>query len=106
LGGGAISIVKRFLKQTARTKPEIRELVVPGPKSDWYIKEISNPRHEVRTLPKDASILSDLILFKSSVLVTNYTEQSARSVLIEDVSFSHSLKGVFELLWIQGRKER
>ena len=99
LVSAAVPVVKRFLKKTSITKPTIRELAVAGPKSDWYVRAIKNPHHLVRMLPRETVIISDIILFSGNVLITNYTEQSAQSVLIEEESLFNTMGGIFEALW-------
>ena len=93
------ALVVDFLKSCAGTKPPIREIAVAGPETNWYRDHIRNTNHELRELPSDSRLFSDIILTKDSLLVTNYLEDQACALLINEKFLSVSLKTVFELLW-------
>lgn len=92
-------LVQSFLEHTSKTKPKIREIVVPGPLADWYLSHIKNPRHDVRVLSKNSAIFSDIILVKGSVILNHYDPAQETCIKITEKNFYRSMQTVFEELW-------
>ena len=92
-------IIRSYLKQTAIQKVPIKEIMVSGKQSDWYCKQISNPKHFIKFLPKETNLLSDFIIFTDRVFIFNYIPNEEYSILIKDKYLSLSFKAIFEFLW-------
>ncbi len=97
--GAVGAIVLKFLEQTARTKPRIRDIAVSGPRLDWYRRRIRNPNHEIKEVPREAALQTDVILARDSVFLTNYAEGSQMAVEITQPQYYQTMCALFELLW-------
>jgi sugar-specific transcriptional regulator TrmB len=98
-------VVERFLEKTAQTKPVIRELVVPGPLTDWYRSRIQNPNHSVRDISPPENLFSDIILFGDSIVINHYDPKGERSIQITEKQFHQSMMALFEMLWASAKIE-
>lgn len=103
LHGDVEKIVSRFLRESAKSAPPIRELCVDGPKCSWYRGKIRNPNHQVRTLPPGTDISTDMILIDKSVILSHYRPQHELAIRITQHEFFRSMLALFELLWKQSR---
>lgn len=103
--GEGKAVVEEFLQRTAKSRPRIRELAVPGPAAEWYRKSIRNKRHEVKLLPKGASLTSDIIVGSNAVLICHYEAKRDLGIRIEHEEFARSMREVFELLWRANREK-
>lgn len=104
--GPARELVERYLKRTAITKPNIRELAVAGPEADWYCGTINNPNHEVRTFTPKGEFFSDIILLNGSVLVTHYNPDNEQSIKITEPFLFQSLMTLFDTFWITAENKK
>ncbi|MDP3976350.1 MAG: helix-turn-helix domain-containing protein [bacterium] len=88
-----------FLAETAKTKPHIRDIIVAGPMANWYMKKIKNPNHQVKTIPTDKKILSDMIMIEGAVYLMQFSPQREVGIRIVEPDFYESMKTVFEIMW-------
>lgn len=91
--------VTRFLKNSAKDKPRIQELIVDGPITRWYIKQIKNEFHEYKLLPKATKLPSDIILRDGTVTITRYNRGKELGINIREPNFYNSFLTMFNLLW-------
>ncbi len=92
-------VVKRFLENTAKSRPRIREIATKGPATTWYKKHIRNRNHEVKELPPTFAIRSDVILLDGEVVVSNYEVNSELAVRIQEPNLYTTLLTMFDLIW-------
>lgn len=92
-------IVINFLKETAKTRPRIREIAVAGSTTDWYKSYIRNPNHIVKELPSAQKFPTDMILLKGSVILSHYELRNALSIKITHQEFYQSMMTMFEMTW-------
>ena len=92
-------IIAQFLRETARSKPHIREIIVAGQEANWYKRHIANKNHKVKELPKSAKILTDMILLNDSVILSHYGSQDESAVKITQPLFYETMLTMFEELW-------
>jgi predicted transcriptional regulator len=97
--GKVKKIVAKFLAEGVNSRVPIRELAVPGKVTEWYIQQIRNPNHQMRTLPANMSIESDIILSKGRVIFGHYKEGRELALQIRQPDLFASLTGIFEHLW-------
>lgn len=95
----ARKIVKRFLDNTAKTKPHIREFVVPGPLADWYKSQVKNPNEQIKELPLDSPFNSDMIFVNQSVFIMHYQPDQPVAIRMRHPEFYQSMMTLFDLLW-------
>ncbi|MFN8392733.1 MAG: helix-turn-helix domain-containing protein [Bdellovibrionota bacterium] len=91
-------VVRRFLQNTAVSKPQIREIAVAGPTTDWYRRNIRNPNHQVKEV-SNASVLADVILVGGDIVTSIYEEGSELALRIHEPHLYQTLMTVFDLLW-------
>lgn len=92
-------LVARFLKETAKTKPHIREIAVSGPLTQWYKKHMNNKNHILKELPPDTDVVSDVLLIKGSVILIDYDPKKEAAVKITHGNHFRSMMALFETLW-------
>lgn len=88
-----------FLKKTAYTKPNIREIAVAGEMCEWYRNHIKNPNHTLKMLPAKTEYLTDLILTEDTVILLDYSPKSPAAVKIKQKNLFLSFTTIFEELW-------
>lgn len=93
------NLVYKFLQQTAKTKPHLREILVAGPEADWYISKVKNPNHQIRLMSEEKQIVSDIILNKGSVILNHYDPKQESSIKITEKSLYTTMMTVFDELW-------
>lgn len=97
--GPAEPIVLNFLKKTAETKPEIREILVAGERADFYRSHIKNPNHQVKLVPENSDLVSDFILLDGSVIMLDYDKKNRLGIKITHQNHYNSMRAIFQLLW-------
>lgn len=97
--GRAKKMVHRFLASTAETEASIREIIVKGPKAQWYKTQIKNPNHLVKEIPAIRTIKTDIVLAEGKVFLAHYNMKDQNAVCIENTDLYQSWVAVFEELW-------
>lgn len=92
-------ILLHFLKETALTKPHIREIIVGGEMCEWYRSNIRNPHHHVRTLEPSSRYTTDLILSDGFIVLLDYDPASHTAVKISQANLYTSFQVIFLELW-------
>ncbi len=92
-------LVLGFLRRTSVSKPNIREICVAGPKTDWYCENIGNPNHLVKQIAADEKVLSDMIFVNGSVFIAHYQASREAAIKVTHPDYYQSMMAVFELLW-------
>lgn len=93
------SKIKSFLEQTEIKKTKIREILVSGKETDWYIKKINNPNHICKIITKEVSIESDTIITDDFVIISHYSKADDVAIKITHQAYVLSQKNIFNLLW-------
>lgn len=91
-------VCEKFLIDTAKSKPTIRELIPPGEWSDWYVGLIKNPNHQIRFLKEGVNIPNDIILLNKELNILNYTSPIQGLKIKHDV-FYITMSSWFQSLW-------
>jgi len=89
----------RYLKQTAKTKTHIREIIVSGPRCELYKSLIKNPNHFVKEIPADSHLYSDMILINDSVILLDCDHKKEVAIRIRHKNHYLSMLRIFNLLW-------
>lgn len=87
------------LREAARTKPHIRDIVIDGPEADWFIKNSKNPNHKFKKISADKKILSDMIFMGGSVYLLHYETNKEVAIKITQPDYFASMMTIFEMLW-------
>lgn len=88
-----------FLSQTAETQPKVQDIVVDGPKAEWYRAQVKNPHHEVKILPASYSIITDFVIVNDSVYLTNYSPGGEMLIQITHRDYYNSMQSLFAFMW-------
>jgi sugar-specific transcriptional regulator TrmB len=99
LAGEGTRHVADFLKRTAQTKPHIREIIVSGPRAEWYKKNIRNENHLVKEINRAQKIATDMIFISGHVVLSHYGAQKEMAIKISHAGYYQSMMAVFEMLW-------
>ncbi|MEZ4754410.1 MAG: helix-turn-helix domain-containing protein [Bdellovibrionota bacterium] len=92
-------VVKDFLKKTNEQETSIKELLVFGEDAKWYKSHIKNSNHQVRFLPENLKVSSDMIITSESVLLSSYTPKHEAAITISQDEFVTSMQALFEHFW-------
>lgn len=93
------SIVSGFLKETAKTKPHIREIAVSGPEAEWYKSNIKNPNHICKEISPQHNVLSDFILSNGHIFLLDYRANNEAAIRITHPQHYQTFMAIFEMLW-------
>ncbi len=93
------NLVKNFLKSTANTKANIREIMVAGPMTDWYKSHVNNPNHQIKEMDKSALFFSDIILVNDYVIFNSYDPKNEVGIKIHEKHLHQSLLTLFNWMW-------
>ena len=96
---GAKKIGLNHLKEASQTRPHIRDIVVAGPQTDWFMKHAKNPNHQFKIIPEDKKILSDMIFMKGDVYLIHYEKGKEVAIKITQQGYYASMMTIFEMLW-------
>lgn len=91
--------VKNFLKVSASSKNNIREIMVDGPMADWYDSTINNPNHLTKRISAEKKYSSDMILSNGIVALLNYKKENEVAIKIKEPNLYQSMLTLFETLW-------
>ena len=91
--------VLNYLKLTATQKAKIREIAVAGPATNWYLKNINNKNHLVKTIPASKAVHSNMIMRDQMVVINHYSATGTMSIKINHSDFYQSMMTIFEMLW-------
>ncbi|MCB9030056.1 MAG: MarR family transcriptional regulator [Deltaproteobacteria bacterium] len=94
-------VVLHVLEVTAKTQPNIRELAISGPDTDWYESKISNPNHTLKRLPAEMQLISDMIFVNNSVVLSHFDPDRELGIRIRQQGFYTSMLAIFEYMWAQ-----
>lgn len=92
-------MISKYLRASAIESPPIREIMVPGPDTEWYRARIKNKNHLVKIIPEDRVILSDMIFHQDTVTLLHYEAGSEVAFRIRHEDFYRSMMTTFDLLW-------
>jgi predicted transcriptional regulator len=59
-----------FLKKSARNRNKIKDIMIDGPMTRWYISKINNPNHQWRIVPDGDCGLADLVVVDDVVILS------------------------------------
>lgn len=93
------TLVKNFLKSTANTKANIREIMVAGPMTDWYKSHVNNPNHQIKEMDTSTLFFSDIILVNDYVIFNSYDPKNEVGIKIHEKHLHQSLLTLFNWMW-------
>lgn len=92
-------LVKKFIGSTNQRKAHMREIMVEGPRADFYEKLIKNPNHQLKRIPANSNIRSDLIIVNDYVLMLQYQKGHETAIKISEADLQKSMQTMFDMLW-------
>jgi sugar-specific transcriptional regulator TrmB len=87
-----------LIQRGKKGKIEARELLVDSPTARKYKKEIVNPNHEAKLLPKKYSFAADIVLYEEKTALISY-KKNISAFSIEDTMINKAQTALFESLW-------
>lgn len=91
--------VLRFLRLSGKRRISIKEILARGPKTDWYMQNISNPKHEVRVTDFEETGSSDLLIVKDAVVVSLSSLNNESALEIVNQHYADFMRWYFKSLW-------
>lgn len=88
-----------FLERTGHTKNCIKDIVVNGPMTEWYVQQIANPNHQVKRVSRQPQSVADLVILESIVIVSLMSPQSECALEIKNKHFADFNRWYFTTLW-------
>ncbi|MFC1616576.1 TrmB family transcriptional regulator [Patescibacteria group bacterium] len=92
-------LVKKFISSTNTRKANMREIMVAGPRADFYEGLIKNPNHHLKRIPSNTAIGSDIIIVNDYVLLLQYQKGRESVIKITEPDLRQSMLTVFNMLW-------
>lgn len=89
----------KCLKLSGRAQAPIREIAVRGPLCDWWISNIDNPNHRIIQVQMTSGLLTDQIITRNEVVLTNYSPGREMCIVIKHPDYHELMTEVFNLLW-------
>ncbi|MEI8060990.1 MAG: helix-turn-helix domain-containing protein [Candidatus Berkelbacteria bacterium] len=87
-----------IVKLIAKKKVAVREIVPEKNKDAGYIKNFQKPDEELRFLPKEVQLSTDIIIFDDKVALISFAKK-VHAVLIESSSIVETQRYMFDLIW-------
>lgn len=91
--------MQQFLKETAKNKNKIKDILIDGPLTQWYLGHIKNPNHQVRIIKDEDPNLADLIVVDDSVILSLNSPESESAVQIKNAHYASFMRWYFMNLW-------
>ena len=90
---------ERVLKQSAKSKAHIREIMVAGPLADWWIRNKKNPNQKVKLVKWHKRITTDILLADGYVILHDYAPGKEMAIRIRHAEYFSLMQFVFDTLW-------
>jgi len=97
--GAGKDVMKRFLRRSNDLQIPLKDIVVAGPISNWYRRQIRNPAHEVREIPENSGICSDITITDGSIILAHYSRGEELAIRIRQQTFHDTIRAVFDAWW-------
>lgn len=91
--------IKDFLRIAHENGAQIQEIAVAGPVTDWYAKQIHNPKHELKQIDASQKLLTDCIFGEEAIYFLKYDNSEGAGVRIQRPDLIQSMNVIFDLLW-------
>lgn len=91
--------ITQFLTATARKKTLIKEILVEGPMTTWYLNQRNNPNHIAKILKKEELGRAGMIILDGIVLLSNRSENTTNALEIKNSHYSSFMREYFHSFW-------
>lgn len=88
-----------YLVRSRTKRPNVREIIVSGPKADHWKREIKNPNHRIKEIECKRPIMSDMILVNNHVYLFDYEHSKELALCIRHTNYYSFMMMVFDMLW-------
>lgn len=85
-------------KRVAENGVLVKELLAGSVRPVSYAHFYTSPKQEVRYLPHDTEISTDVILYEDKLVLMSY-DGELRTVIIREKAMFDTMKKMFDLLW-------
>ena len=91
--------VTDYAKISARNRNKVKDIMIDGPSTRWYLSQIKNPYHQYR-LVKDGDVgLADLVISKDVVILSLNSPGTECAIEIRNNHYAKFMRWYFESLW-------
>lgn len=93
------SVILDFLKVAHENGAQIQEIAVDGPMADWYEKQFTNPKHELKRISSDQQVMTDCIIGEEAIYFLRYDDSEGSGIRIQRGDLVTTMQTMFDLLW-------
>ena len=90
--------IDEYLRLSARSKLTVKDVLVAGPKTDWYRARISNPRHQVVTLESRHELECEVLVLSDRVVFCENSANAERAFEVRHAGFAQIFALMYQAL--------
>lgn len=92
--------IEVFFEKSSKQKNKIREILVKGPLTDWYISKIKNKDHICKTVDSKLITVADLCIYEKDItLISLNNPNSETGLVIHNQDLFNFMKQIFDFMW-------
>lgn len=88
--------IEEYLRTSARLNLQIQDIVVSGPKTQWYKKLIKNKKHTVVELPEIDALACEVLVVNDRVVFCENSANSERAFEVNHAGFASIFKVLYQ----------
>ena len=90
--------IDEYLRLSARAKLTIHDIVVAGPKTEWYCSRIENPRHHVVKINSTQPLECEVLALSDRVVFCENTLSAERAFEVRHAGFAQLFNVLYQTL--------
>lgn len=92
--------IKEYLAKSRRRKSSIQEILVAGPLTTWYVRQIRNPKHLTKLFAPTQGLNADILIVNNSVLFSQTNSTGSESAIeITNPEIVNLMTQIFRSWW-------
>jgi len=92
-------VILDFLKVAHENGAQIQEIAVDGSMADWYEKQFTNPKHELKRISSNQQVMTDCIIGEEAIYFLRYDDSEGAGIRIQRGDLVTTMQTMFDLLW-------
>lgn len=91
--------VYKVAETVKKNRTKAKELVTDCAIAHEYKKRFDSPLHQIKFLPKETQIPSDIIICKNKIYIITYSEKETSALEVLNPALAAAQKMLFEVIW-------
>lgn len=95
--------VKQYLsdwaKISGRNRNKVKDILIDGPMTRWYLSQIKNPYHRYRLITESNEGLADLVIVQEVVILSVNSPGTECAIEIRNAHYAQFMRWYFDSLW-------